>query len=279
MTSSSDRPPRPGSLYARFIPREELHGFTAWMPGSFEPPAPVEPPEPTPCPDISVAEHEVLLEAARAAALEEGVAQGRRQGYEDGLREGLSALEDFKRQHAGQLEAQVGMLLQSIDTQFQALEDTMAQAVAEAATRLARAVLRTELHNRPEAVAAVAQEAVAAMLAGSRQLRMLVHPEDEPLVRAGAGVLLESRGARVLASPAIARGGCVVESELGRVDARIEQRWAQAAQLLGVPVPWSDPAAEAAARPVAAPVAPAPAAEADLDLDLGEGPALPGGGA
>lgn len=278
MTSSSDRRPRPGSLYARFIPREELHGFTAWMPGSFEPPAPVEPPEPAPRPDISAEEHEALLEATRAAALEEGIAQGRRQGHEDGLREGLSALENFKRQHAGQLEAQVGTLLRSIDTQFQALEDTMAQAVAEAATRLARAVLRTELHSRPEAVAAVAQEAVAAMLAGARQLRVLVHPEDEPLVQAGASVLLESRGARVLASPAIARGGCVVESELGRIDARIEQRWAQAAQLLGTPMPWSEPPPAAApVHPVAAPAVPAPGAAEDLNL--GDDPPLPGGGA
>ncbi|WP_051243892.1 FliH/SctL family protein [Azohydromonas australica] len=275
MTSSSDRPPRPGSLYARFIPREELQGFTAWMPTSFEPPAPVEAATPAPCPDISVVEHEVLLEAARAAALEEGLAQGRRQGYEEGLREGMSALENFKRQHAVQLEAQVGTLLQSIDTQFQGLEETMAQAVAEAATRLARAMLRTELHSRPEAVATVAQEAVAAMLAGARRLRVLVHPEDEALVQAGAGLLLESRSARVLSSPTIARGGCVVESELGRIDARIEQRWAQATQLLGVPLPWNEPAAAAPARPVAAPAAPAPSAE----VDLGDDPALPSSGA
>ena len=266
MTSSSDRPPRSGSLYARFIPREELQSFKTWMPGSFEAPAtPVRP-------DVSAEEHDKRLEAARAAAREEGRAQGRREGYENGYRDGMSALESFKQQHAAQMEAQVGGLLQSIDAQFQALEESMAQAVAEAATRLARAMLRTELHSRPETVAAVAQEAVATMLAGARQLRVLVHPEDEPLVLAGAGVLLESRGARVLASPAIARGGCMVESELGRIDARIEQRWAQAAQLLGAPMAWSDPAAAAPAHP-APPPQPAPAApaEPDFELDLSGG--------
>ena len=276
MTSSSDRPPRSGSLYARFIPREELQSFKTWMPGSFEAPAT------SARPDLKAEEHDQLLEAARAAAREEGRAQGRREGYEDGYRDGMSALESFKQQHAAQMEAQVGELLRSIDAQFQALEESMAQAVAEAATRLARAMLRTELQERPEAVAAVAQEAVASMLAGARQLRVLVHPEDEALVQAGAGVLLESRGARVLASPAVARGGCGVESALGRIDARIEQRWAQATQLLGVPLPWSEPAAAAPARPVAAPPAPAaavPVPGAEVELDLGDDPALPGGGA
>ena len=261
MTSSSDRPPRSGSLYARFIPREELQSFKTWMPGSFEAPA-------TPArPDLKAEDHDRLLEAARAAAREEGRAQGRREGYEDGYRDGMSALESFKQQHAAQMEAQVGELLRSMDAQLQALEESMAQAVAEAATRLARAMLRTELRERPEAVAAVAQEAVASMLAGARQLRVLVHPEDEALVLAGAGVLLESRGARVLASPAVARGGCVVESELGRIDARIEQRWAQATQLLGVPLPWTEPAAAAPARP-APPPQPEPAAPAEPDFEL-----------
>jgi flagellar assembly protein FliH len=131
MTSSSDRPPRAGSLYARFIPREELHSFKAWMPKSFEPPkqptAPVPPPPP---PDVPHAEHELLLHAARLAAREEGRAEGQRQGYEEGYRDGLAALESFKQHHTAQMAAQVGALIESIEAQFRALEEPMAGAVA-----------------------------------------------------------------------------------------------------------------------------------------------------
>ncbi|WP_157269893.1 FliH/SctL family protein [Azohydromonas aeria] len=279
MTSSSDRPARAGSLYARFIPREELTSFQAWMPGSFEPPKPVAatPVAPPPPPDIPPAVHAAALAQARAEALEQGRAEGQRQGYEDGYRDGLAALESFKQHHGAQMAAQVGALLQSIDAQFEALEVPMAQSVAATATRLARAVLRAELSTRPEVVTEVALEAVGAMLAGARQLRVLVHPEDEPLVQAGAGMQVEARGGRVLASAAVSRGGCVVESELGRVDARIEQRWAVAAQLLGQPLPWEEPAAPAtpgATAPVraaaaAAPVSmPLPVQEPDIELEL-----------
>lgn len=269
MTSSSDRPGRSGSLYARFIPREELQSFKSWMPGSFE--APASAAAPAPRPDIPAAEHDALLHKARVAALEEGRAHGQREGYAQGHREGLAQLEKLKQEHAAQVQAQIGTLLRSIDAQFQALEGSMAQALAEAATRLARAVLRTELQTHPEAVVAVAQEAVASMLAGARQVRLLVHPDDLAPVRAGAGLELQARGVLVAPSPAVARGGCVLESELGRIDARIEQRWAQATQLLGAPVPWSDPPA----APPAVPEAPAalpqrpPEPPIELDLDLG----------
>lgn len=267
MTSSSDRPARSGSLYARFIPREELNGFEAWMPRDFNPP-PAPPPPPPPPPDIPQAEHELRLHAARLAAQEEGRAEGRRLGYEEGYRDGLAALESFKQHHTAQMAAQVGALLSSMDEQLRALEEPMAQAVVMAATRLARAALRAELTSRPEVVTEVALEAVGAMLAGARQLRVIVNPEDEPLVSAGAAMQLEARGGRVLASAAVARGGCLVESELGRVDARIEQRWAQAAQLLGAPLPWEEPPAPAAvaARPVPLP----PADEPLIELEMPE---------
>jgi flagellar assembly protein FliH len=38
----------------------------------------------------------------------------------------------------------------------------------------------------------------------------------------------------------LARGGCVVESDLGGVDARIDTRWANAAAVFQVPLPWTE---------------------------------------
>lgn len=290
MTSSSDRPPpvRSGSLYARFIPREELQGFTTWMPSSLDPRAP----EPPPDPGIERAVHEAALRTAHEAGIEVGREDGQRQGYAEGYRDGLAALEGFKQHHTQQMAAQVGALVGAFDAQFEALEAQMAQALADAATRLARAVVRAELATRPEAVAQLAQEAVGVLLAGTRQVRVLVNPEDEALVALGASEALAAREARLVPSASVSRGGCVVESELGRVDARIEQRWAQAAGLLGRPLAWDAPApssareaAPAAARPEPRVEAPSGAAahedeplmagpgamDSEFDLDLGGG--------
>jgi flagellar assembly protein FliH len=222
-------PPPPGSkagtAYTRFIPREELQGFAAWNPGAFgdapqQPGTEPELHEPTP------AEWQAQVAAARQA------------GYQDGYRDGLAALENFKQSFAAQATAQVGRLIEGMDREFGALESRMAEAVTATAVALARQVLRSELQARPEQVAAVAAEAVNAVLLSARQITLAVHPDDLPLVADGAADVLQARGARLVADAAIERGGCKVESDLGAVDARMSARWQQAAAALGSRAPW-----------------------------------------
>jgi len=251
VTTSSSKPPRPGpavgaaprapSSYSRFIPREELGAFAAWNPGTLQT-------EQEPGHVASAATQPAGPAAAGSdQALQAQVAAARQTGYQDGYRDGLVALDSFKQSFATQMAAQFGPLLKSFEQQLGALEQQMAQAVAQAALLLARRVVRAELHAHPTQVAEVAAQAVQAVLQSAGHLRVLVHPEDHPLVAAGAEEALQARGARLLASPDIERGGCVVESDLGCIDARIEARWRQAAAVLGGELPWADtaPAAEA----------------------------------
>jgi flagellar assembly protein FliH len=75
---------------------------------------------------------------------------------------------------------------------------------------------------------------------------VIVHPDDHALVAAGAAEALQARGARLLPHPEIERGGCLIESDLGQIDARIDARWRQAAAVLGSELPWNDPGTEPA---------------------------------
>jgi flagellar assembly protein FliH len=148
----------------------------------------------------------------------------------------------------------VGQVLASLDQELGALEQTMAASVARVATELARQVVRSELSVRPALVAQVAREAVNAVLMSARHITVQVHPDDHALVAAGCQEALAARGARLLSQPALARGGCKVESDAGEVDARIGARWAQATHALGTTVPWDEaaPGAAAGEAPVSA---------------------------
>jgi flagellar assembly protein FliH len=245
MTSSSKPAPAPPagagkapSAYSRFIPREELGSFAAWSPGSLNSGPDAAPPPHGAAPSAP---------AGDSAASQAQVAAARQSGYQDGYRDGLVALDSFKQSFATQLTAQFGQLLRSLDAQLVALEQQMAQALAQAAVALAQRVVRAELHTHPEQVAAVAQQAVDAVLLSARHIRVLVHPDDHALVAAGAAEALQARGARLLAHADIQRGGCLVESDLGRINARIESRWQQAAAVLGSEQPWADDDATPAA--------------------------------
>lgn len=246
MTSSSDRPtPRTGSSYARFIPREELEGFSAWKPGSFGDDPSLKPKAAAAVPDAETlrrqAEELALAQARRAeearqlaeAARVQALQEAREGGYHDGYRDGLEALENFKRSFATQTSAQVGALLQQFQQQLDGVEQHLAHRVTGIVLEVARQVLRSELLLRPESVLAVTQEALGSLLTSARHVVLRVHPDDHALIADGCAELLAARGARLQRDAQIERGGCLVESDIATVDARVGTRWHRAMVALG----------------------------------------------
>ena len=225
-------PPK-ASSYSRFIPREELDSFAAWRPGTLtgSDPAPA---------------HGGLRRAADRAPSPSGAADNaaaqlraaRQSGYQDGYRDGLVALESFKQNFAGQMTAQIGLLMHSIATQLDALEQDMAHCLAVSATQLARQIVRSEISVRPALVQAVAREATEALLLSARHITLRVHPDDLSVVAQGAADVLAARGARLIADGTIARGGCLVESDIGVLDATLQARWNRCAAALGSDETW-----------------------------------------
>lgn len=238
--------------YARFIPREELGDVRPWALSAFGDAAAVPAPGRAAGPGQGTQAREETPTAEQwqariEQAREEARKEARQQAYEEGYRDGLSALEGFKTSHVQEVSVRLGDLLQHFDGALTALEGQMAEALAGTAVRLARQVVRQELATRPEHVIGVAQESVQAVLMSARQIVLRVHPDDLDLVRTGAGDVLQARGARLVGDAQVARGGCLVESDAGAIDASIATRWAQAAAGLGQPMPWTaEPDAESA---------------------------------
>jgi flagellar assembly protein FliH len=227
MSSSNSNPKGGGHAYGRFIPREELQDFASWKPGAFGAPAA------TVAPDS--AEQQALVHAARQA------------GYQEGYRDGLVALDNFKRSVMQQNAAQFGAVLQQFDEQLDALEFDMARSLASVAASIAQQVVRDELAAQPQRIARVTQEAVEAVLLSARHIVVQVNPQDLTLVEQGAADAIAARGARLVGDATIERGGCRVLSDVGTIDARIGARWQHASAAVGVELPWSgDEAAPAA---------------------------------
>jgi len=249
MSSSKPNPhgtptpvPNRGAPQSRFIPREELQDFAAWRPGSFG-----NAEAPSPHPSGKPVDRPKKAQAATPPAEPpqpteadwlEAVQRARDAGYQDGYRDGQVALDAFKASFAKQMAAQFGQMLACLDDQWNVLEREMAEAVTRTAVQLARQVVRNELDVRPEIIAKVAQEAVGAIVLSARHLRVRVHPSDHAHVAEGCAEALKARDARLVIDPEIEPGGCVVDSDLGQVDARIGSRWAQAAAVYGRDDAW-----------------------------------------
>ena len=239
MTSSK---PVSRDLYSRFIPREELSSFASWSFGDVSAASPQ---------GAATAEAERPADPAELHAQQ--VRAARQSGYQDGYRDGVVALEGFKQSFAAQTTTQVGALVRSVGEQLDALQQEMARAIAATAAGLARQVLRAELEANPERVAIVAEQALDALLLSARHIVLRVHPDDHALIAGASAEAIAARGARIVADAQVGRGGCRVESDIGLVDATIEERWRRAAASLGSELPWQD------AVPPAPPVIPSAA--------------------
>ena len=239
-------PPAEGSRthpYARFIPREELSSFAAWALGDISTSGAANSPR------RREADKAEPVDPAELAAQQ--LRAARQSGYQDGYRDGLVALDGFKQSFAAQTTTQVGALVTAIGEQLDALQQDMAKCLAATATQLARRIVRSELTARPECVALVAEQAIDTLLQSARHIIVRLHPDDHALVEAGAAEAIAARGARLVADASIARGGCRVDSDIGGVDATIEERWRRAAAALGCDDSWSDEAPAAAPEPQA----------------------------
>jgi flagellar biosynthesis/type III secretory pathway protein FliH len=192
--------------------------------------------------------------AAQAPApdVDKLVKEARQAGYQDGYRDGLSALESYKQAQVAQMAAfmsdQVGGLVAEMHARLESVEQQLSGRIAGVALELARQVVRSEIALRPELVVAVAEEAMGTLLSSARQVMLRLHPDDHALAQGVLEEKLSAMGARAVADVHVAQGGCVIESDIAVVDASVEARWDRAAAAMGMRLGWDEPAGAAPAH-------------------------------
>lgn len=180
---------------------------------STEHPAPSTAPEE--CPEHRQAE--LLLQQARAQA-DQLREQAFREGFENGqarAREEIAA----QRQQLRQLADQIGEA-------YRRFCEEQVSDLAQLAVDVAEKLLRGQLAAEPERVVSLIREALD-HVAGSTRIVVHVNPDDLPLVHAHPELCLapspgeETQRCLFVADPAVERGGCRIESDLGEVDATL----------------------------------------------------------
>jgi flagellar assembly protein FliH len=214
--------------------RWEMASFGDERPGAAAkqapPPPPPSAPAPEPLPTLPTdAEIAAIRDAARSAGYEEGHAAG----YADGIQDGQARA-------AAEL-AQVQAIAASFGHAVAAADETIAADLLDLALHLARGMLRTALEVKPELVIPVVREAIEYLPALQQPALLMLNPLDVDIVRNGIGEELDKGGWRVVPDPAIARGGCKVDTATNQIDAQAAARWQRLAHSLGRNVEWLHP--------------------------------------
>jgi len=161
-----------------------------------------------------------LRDAARAEGYAEGLAAGRVEG----------------EQACGRMK----QLAESFSATLDNLDFRLADMVLELALDVARQVVAGELAARPERILDVVNLALKQMAETSREARLLLNPDDAALVRPHLDQVLDKNRLRIVEDTRIVRGGCLIETTQGDLDATLPARWRQVVQVLGSNRNWID---------------------------------------
>jgi flagellar assembly protein FliH len=171
--------------------------------------------------DASEASDEVVEEGPQRPTLVEIEAierQAREEGFNAGLNEGRAMA---KRELATQV-ARLEALFAAVERPFAELDNEVAGDLAVLATVIAERVLGYELATQPEKIIDVVRQAVDALPAATRQLKIHLNPADAAIVREHRSSL-DHEGS-VVDDAALERGDVRLESEHSRLDARVRTR-------------------------------------------------------
>lgn len=161
--------------------------------------------------------------AAREAETEESM----RAAYERGRHEGEQALSELlvqQRQETRQLfEGVLQSLRDAVPQLLREVEPALVLLALEAARKLV-----ADLPISAEMVESAVREALTQIETGA-EVTILLHPEDLELLQSLNSTLLdatsEGQQPRLLAASEVTRGGCLVRTRFGTVDARRETKF------------------------------------------------------
>jgi flagellar biosynthesis/type III secretory pathway protein FliH len=155
---------------------------------------------------------QAVLAAAHSAAEED-----RRRGYETGLAEG---------REAGR--AEVTEILVQAREDAEQIRAASKEAAIPIARRMAERIVGRALELHPSLIADIANQALVASRARSGPVTLRLHPIDlaaleseRPRLAARLGSALDLQ---LVPDENIAQGGCIVETNVGRLDARLDRQ-------------------------------------------------------
>jgi flagellar assembly protein FliH len=173
---------------------------------------------------------EEISAKAQAEGFEKGLVQGREEGFQKGLVQGR---EEGLRQ-AQEIIAQAKTILNSALAGQEELARQLEHQLAKLALAIAEKIVGELAQEKEELVLHVAKRAME-KVRGESQVTIRVNLEDLRLLQAERAALLAGadgiKTVNIVEDPRVERGGCVIETNLGTIDARLKTQLSELAKL------------------------------------------------
>ncbi len=162
-------------------------------------------------------------------------AQAEQEGREKGHAEGFEQGENQAREECGPVLESAQNLIQTLSEFRRNMYPKVEREMIEMVLALVKKIIHVELSTKEENVQEMIRLAVQSVL-DKESMTIQVHPKDKEYAEKFrpelAALFGEIKNVTFEENPGIERGGCVVESNFGTVDARMDQLEAQIDKLL-----------------------------------------------
>jgi flagellar assembly protein FliH len=162
------------------------------------------------------------LEAIQQQAYEEGFEKGKQEGFDFGHKEGLNQARKDLQHYTSQLDR----LLETFVRPLRTLDNQVEKELLALVIAIVKQLVRREVKSDPNLIVGVVREALSVLPVSSRNVRLLLHPEDAELIREVYALGDAEVGWDLIEDPVINRGGCKVVTDTSQVDATLESRLA-----------------------------------------------------
>ncbi|MCU7935776.1 MAG: flagellar assembly protein FliH [Candidatus Thiodiazotropha sp. (ex Dulcina madagascariensis)] len=162
------------------------------------------------------------LETLQQQAYKEGFEKGKQKGFEYGHKEGLTQAQRDLQHYTTQLDK----LLSSFERPLRNLDNQVEKELLALVIAIVKQLVRREVKSDPNLIIGVVREALSVLPVSSRNVRLLLHPEDAELIRAVYALDETEVGWSLIEDPVINRGGCKVVTDTSQIDATLESRLA-----------------------------------------------------
>lgn len=169
------------------------------------------------------AKAKIIKEAAKEIYLqiEQKMEESKQQGFEQGRQEGLASVTE---------------LLTKIQNQNQDMLDNIEKEAISLVYEIAQKVIGEELKSSDKALLGMIRHALQSSM--GNELTLFVHPKDYERIKAKEtqlmSVLQAVQTMYIKSSENVKESGCVIESELGTIDAQLEYQLEAIRKALGV---------------------------------------------
>ena len=198
---------------SRVIHREDITEIQPWRVSELEKPRPTTK-------SIAAKPKATKVEVPTAERLAEIQAQAYQEGFKKGHREGLEASKSEMRACVERFDK----LMTTLTKPFEELDLQVEQELLALVAVLTRQLVRRQFKLDPGEIIPVIREAMAALPASARDIRLYLSPEDALLVRESLSLAEEERTWKIVDDPVLTRGDCRVMSDTSQIDARLETR-------------------------------------------------------